>query len=71
MSERGLPIVFGDCALSAVKNAYWIFSQGELKGKVLLMPGCPPFACAQQAAQIIEALGLEITDREAFKYVPT
>lgn len=71
MSERDLPIVFGDCALSAVKNTYWVFSHGDLKGRVLLMPGCPPFACAQQAAQIMEALGLEITEREAFKYVPT
>jgi hypothetical protein len=37
------------------------------------MPGCPPFATAQQATQIREALGLEISEREkeAFKYVPT
>jgi hypothetical protein len=41
--------------------------------KVLLMPGCPPFATAQQATQIREALGLEITEKEkeAFKHVPT
>ncbi|RJS89807.1 DUF362 domain-containing protein [Candidatus Bathyarchaeota archaeon] len=71
MTEEALPIIFGDCAISAVKNSYWVLSQGELRGKVLLMPGCPPFACAQQASQIIEALGLEITEREAFKYVPT
>jgi uncharacterized protein (DUF362 family) len=73
LCEKGVVILFGDCALFTKKNSYWIFAQGDLKGKVLLMPGCPPFATAQQAEQIREALGLQITDkeREAFKYVPT
>jgi uncharacterized protein (DUF362 family) len=73
LCEQGVVIVFGDCATFSTRNSYWLFTQGDLKGKVLLMPGCPPFATAQQATQIREALGLEITEREkeAFKYVPT
>jgi uncharacterized protein (DUF362 family) len=73
LCEQGLVIVFGDCATFTTRNSYWLFMQGDLKDKVLLMPGCPPFATAQQATQIREALGLEISEREkeAFKYVPT
>lgn len=73
MTKKGLMIIFGDCATYTTRNSYWVFSQGDLKGKIPVMPGCPPFACSQQATQIREALGLEITEKEieAFKYVPT
>lgn len=73
MSEKGLVVIFGDCAGYTTRNSHWVFSQGDLRGKVLVMSGCPPFACAQQATQIREALGLEITEEQtdAFKYVPT
>ncbi|MEM2137375.1 MAG: DUF362 domain-containing protein, partial [Candidatus Methanomethylicia archaeon] len=45
MSEDGLIIVFGECAVStSAREIYWLLTQGPLKDKVLMVYGCPPFA---------------------------
>ncbi|WP_309493063.1 DUF362 domain-containing protein [Candidatus Hecatella orcuttiae] len=73
LSKKGVILVYGDCSTNTTKHSYWVLKQGELKGKIILIPGCPPFDSAQQATQIRDALGLETTEKEeeAFKYVPT
>lgn len=66
--------MFGECAVSTTgRELYWVLAQGELKDRVMIVHGCPPFAVSQYAAEIRSKLGLEITEREveAFKYVPT
>jgi len=72
--EKGLIIVFGECAISTTaREIYWILTQGSIKDKVLMIHGCPPFAVSQYASEIKMKMGLEISEREmeAFKYVPT
>lgn len=72
--ERGLIIVFGECATSTTgRELYWILTQGELKDKSIIIHGCPPFAVSEYSNQIRRKLGLEVTEEieEAFKYVPT
>jgi len=74
LAEKGIPIIFGSCAVHSLKNFYWVIVQGNLKDKVLMMPGCPPFAVQQQANAIIERSGVKLEEEEveeAFKYVPT
>ena len=71
LAEEGLVIVFGACAIHSLKNHYWPMVQGDLKDRVILMPGCPPFAVQQQANVIAERLAIELEEEEAFKYVPT
>jgi uncharacterized protein (DUF362 family) len=75
LSEKAVPVLFGECALQSMpRHSYWVFMKGELKDKVLLMPGCPPFACIPQATQITKALGLQISkekEEDSFKYIPT
>ena len=75
LSEKAVPVVFGECALQSMpRNSYWVFTYGALKDKILLMPGCPPFACIPQAMQIQKALGCTVSEekrKEALKYIPT
>ncbi len=74
LAEDGLIILFGECAVATTgRELYWILTQGDLKDKVMVVHGCPPFAISEYAAEIRRRLGLEVTEREieAFKYVPT
>lgn len=75
LSEKAVPVVFGECALQSMpRNSYWVFTYGALKDKILLMPGCPPFACIPQAMQIQKALGCTVSEekrKEALRYIPT
>lgn len=71
---EGLIIVFGECAVSTTaREIYWILTQGEIKDKVVMVYGCPPFAVSHYASEIRMKMGLEVgeKEREAFKYVPT
>lgn len=74
IADKGLIVIFGECAVSTTgRESYWIFTQGELKDKSLIIHGCPPFAVAEYANQIRKKLELEVTEEmeEAFKFVPT
>lgn len=65
--KMGLPIVFGDCALYSTKSTiFW-----QLREKAVYIPGCPPFAVGNQARLIKKAMGLPITKREAWGFLPT
>lgn len=74
LTEDGLVIIFGECATSTTgRELYWIFAQGELKDRTLIIHGCPPFAVSEYSNQIRKKLGLEVSEEieEAFKFVPT
>lgn len=74
ISEEGLIIVFGECAISTTgRELYWILTQGFIKDRVIMIYGCPPFAVSHYASEIRTKMGLEISEKvkEAFKYIPT
>lgn len=65
--KKGLPIVFGDCAIFSTKQKiFW-----QLRDQALYIPGCPPFAVGPNTRMIETRLGVPITGKEAYGFRPT